>query len=150
MRLAAALRTALAVGYDLFLKLNPRKVAAHAVIPDDAGRVLVLRSCYADVWMLPGGGLGAGEHLDEGVRRECREELGVDVVVEALTGMYYVERSAAYVGVFRCRLEGQPIRLSHEHEAYAWVAPDQLPPPARIMARDALRFDGTTAVARLP
>jgi len=149
MRLAALFRTVVAVGYDLFLKLNPRKVAAHAVICDDAGRVLVLKSRYAGAWLLPGGGLKAGEHLDEGVRRECREELGAEVVVEALTGLYYVERSAAYVGVFRCRLDGQPIRLSHEHAAYEWVTPDRLPPAARRMASDALRSDGAAVVARL-
>ncbi len=150
MQLARVLRTALAVGYDLFLKLNPRKVAAHAVICDDRGRVLALKSRYAEAWLLPGGGLKPGEHLDEGVRRECREELGAEVTVEALTGLYYVERSAAYVGVFRCRLEGRPIRLSHEHEAFAWVEPERLPPAERAMAEDALRFAGTTVVARLP
>lgn len=150
MRLAAFFRTVAAVGYDLFLKLNPRKVAAHAVICDEAGRVLVLKSRYAEALLLPGGGLKAGEHLDEGLRRECREELGVDVAVEALTGLYYVERSAAYVGVFRCRLAGEPIRLSHEHEAYDWVTPDALPPEARRMACDALQFGGGTVVARLP
>ncbi len=150
MRLAAILRTVLAVGYDLFLKLNPRKVAAHAVICDDQGRVLALKSRYADVWLLPGGGLKPGEHLDEGLRRECLEELGAEVAVEALTGVYYVERSAAYVGVFRCRLDGQPIRLSHEHEVYDWVLPDQLPPAARAMAADALRPAGSPVIARLP
>ena len=125
MRLAAILRTALAVGYDLFLKLNPRKVAARRGDPaTQPGRCWSLKSCDAEALPLPGGGLKAGEHLDEGLRRECREELGVDVAVEALTGLYYVERSAAYVGVFRCRLEGQPIRLSHEHEAYDWATPD--------------------------
>jgi len=66
MRLAAFFRTVAAVGYDLFLKLNPRKVAAHAVICDEAGRVLVLKSRYAEALLLPGGGLKAGEHLTKG------------------------------------------------------------------------------------
>lgn len=150
MRIRQALYTVVEVGYDLFLKLNPRKVAAHAVILDDGGRVLALRSRYADTWMLPGGGLDAGEHIDEGVRRECREELGVAVVVEGLSGMYYYERSSAYVAVFRCRLGSEPIRLSHEHAEYRWVEPSQLSNGLRRMAEDALQFKGTTAVGRIP
>ncbi|MBP2018028.1 8-oxo-dGTP pyrophosphatase MutT (NUDIX family) [Symbiobacterium terraclitae] len=150
MRLTAAWRTVVQVGYDLFLKLNPRKIAAHAVILDESGRVLLLRSRYAGAWLLPGGGLRLREHLDEGLRRECREELGVDVVVEGLSGIYYDDRSAAYVAVFRCRLPGEPIRLSHEHAEYTWAEPDLLPPGQREMIRDARRFAGTTVVARLP
>lgn len=30
------------------------------------------------LWVLPGGSLERGEHPDEGVRRECREEVSVD------------------------------------------------------------------------
>ena len=98
--------------------------------------------------------IGEGE-IDEAPMLYIGEKVGcggpeVDVAVEALTGLYYVERSAAYVGVFRCRLAGEPIRLSHEHEAYDWVTPDALPPEARRMACDALQFGGGTVVARLP
>lgn len=150
MRIRRAFYTLVEVGYDLFLKLNPRKVAAHAVIVGDDGRILALRSRYADTWMLPGGGLDSREHIDEGVRRECREELGVEVAVEGLSGMYYYERSSAYVAVFRCRLAGgAPIQLSHEHAEHRWVEPDQLSPGLRTMAEDALRFTGQTAVARI-
>lgn len=142
--------TLVQIAYDLFLKLNPRKVGAHAVILDEAGRVLVLRSRYADAWMLPGGGLDAREHIDEGVKRECREELGVPVALEGLTGLYYHEGSSAYVAVFRCRLDGGQVRLSHEHAAYQWLEPERLSERVRPMVEDALRFTGTTTVRRIP
>lgn len=138
------------IAYDLFLKLNPRKVGAHAVILDEAGRALVLRSRYADAWMLPGGGLNAHEHIDEGVKRECREELGVPVEIEGLTGMYYHERSSAYVAVFRCRLAGEQVQLSHEHAEYRWLEPERLNDRVRPMVEDALRFTGRTTVRRIP
>lgn len=141
--------TAVRVAYDLFLKLNPRKLGAHAVILNGDGRVLLLRSRYADAWMLPGGGLEPREHIDEAVLRECREELGVEVEIESLTGLYYHEGSAAYVAVFRCRLKGTPIRLSHEHAEYRWVEPEALPPHIRPMVEDSLRGAGSPSVRRI-
>jgi len=150
MKIRNACYAVVQVAYDLFLKLNPRKVGAHAVIVDDLGRVLVVRSRFADAWQLPGGGLDAREHIDEGVRRECLEELGVGVVAESLTGMYYHERSSAYVAVFRCRLAGGEIRLSHEHAGHDWLPPSALPDRIRTMAEDALAFAGQTFIRRIP
>lgn len=135
--------------YDLFLKLNPRKLAAHAVVLDGRGRVLMLRSRYADAWMLPGGGLKPGEHVDEALRRECREELGVDVVIERLTGLYYHEPSAAYVAIFRCALGEGEIRLSHEHTERRWMDLAEVPERLRAMVEDSLRA-GEPAVRRVP
>lgn len=149
MKLRNVYYTLVHVAYDLFLKLNPRKLGAHAVIVNDEGKILVLRSRYANAWMLPGGGLDAREHIDEGVVRECREELGVEVQIEAYTGMYYHEKSSAYVAVFRCRPTGGEIRLSHEHSEHAWLGPDQLNDRIRLMVEDALRFNGTTIIRRI-
>lgn len=150
MRMRNLFYTLVQIGYDLFLKLNPRKVAAHAVILDQAGRVLLLRSRFADTWMLPGGGLNPREHVDEGVRRECREELGVEVEIEALTGLYYQEGSSAYVAIFRCRLVEERLALSHEHTEYRWTEVGELPTRTGLMVADAVQHAGETAVRRIP
>jgi 8-oxo-dGTP diphosphatase len=134
------------VAYDLFLKVNPRKLAAHAVIVDEVGRVLVLRSRYADVWVLPGGGLNRREHLDTTVMRECLEELGVTVSVEGLTGLYYHANISAYVAIFRCRILAGEIRLSHEHTEYRWMPVADLPDRQRKAAEDTLGSTGATVV----
>lgn len=134
--------TVVQVAYDLFLKLNPRKLAAHAVIFDETGRVLVLRSRYADVWALPGGGVGSGENLDEALVRECREELGVTVGLGPMTGMYYHANIRAYVGVFRAAIPSGEIQLSHEHVGYRWASPAELPPRLKQAAADAASGSG--------
>ncbi|HLN64845.1 MAG TPA: NUDIX domain-containing protein [Symbiobacteriaceae bacterium] len=146
MRLRKAWFTLVQVGYDLFMKLNPRKLAAHAIIEDEAGRVLVLRSRYGDVWLLPGGGLEQRENLDTAVLRECREELGVDVAVGTMTGMYYYRDISAYVGVFRCQIVQGAIRLSHEHTEYRYMPPADLPPRLRQVVEDAQQYDGQPAL----
>jgi 8-oxo-dGTP pyrophosphatase MutT (NUDIX family) len=139
------------VAYDLFLKLNPRKLDARAVIQDEAGRVLFLRSRYADRLLLPGGGLDQREHLDEALRRECREELGAEVQIEGLSGLYFRAETAVYMAAFRCRLPmGARLTLSHEHSEALWLAPDAVPPLWAPIVADALAGGAGAAVKRLP
>src|SRR3954470_5914985 len=58
--------------------INPRYlIGVVGLVWDDAGRLLLVRQSYLPPpgWNLPGGWLGAGEGLEDGVRRELREEL---------------------------------------------------------------------------
>ena len=55
--------------------------AARAVIVDSDGRVLLVRFEFPDrqVWACPGGGLEPGESHEDALRRELREEVGLEV-----------------------------------------------------------------------
>ena len=57
--------------------------AARAVILDPAGQILLVRFEFPErsVWACPGGGLEAGESHEEALRRELREEVGLDLEV---------------------------------------------------------------------
>ncbi len=48
------------------------------------GKVLLQRNAGEEVWFMPGGRAELGEPAEETLRREMREELGVDIVVERL------------------------------------------------------------------
>lgn len=65
-----------------------QRLAAYALIVDDAGRVLLARHPGArrrpGRWLLPGGGVEPGEHPEQAVIREVREETGLQVMVGAL------------------------------------------------------------------
>jgi len=66
-------------GFDLYL--NPAAAAA-ALITDDQGRLLVVvraEEPRKGTWDLPGGFADPGESAEEAVRREVREELGLEV-----------------------------------------------------------------------
>ena len=55
--------------------------AARAVILDPGGRILLVRFEFPDrsVWACPGGGLEPGESHEAALRRELREEVGLEL-----------------------------------------------------------------------
>lgn len=61
-----------------------KRVAADVLLRDPAGRVLLVDPTYKDYWDLPGGMAEANEPPKIAARREIREELGIDVVVQRL------------------------------------------------------------------
>lgn len=102
---------------------------AAAVISDDRGRVLVATrragAHLGGVSEFPGGKALAGESAEDACRRECREELGVEVVVHGLAAPRivhaYPDRTVA-LSFFRCALapgSGPPRALGAE--ALRWV-----------------------------
>jgi 8-oxo-dGTP diphosphatase len=64
-----------------------QRLAAYALIIDDAGRVLLSRELgrrRPSPWLLPGGGVEHGEHPEQAVVREVMEEAGLRVSVGEL------------------------------------------------------------------
>ena len=70
---------------DAFWADLPRKrVGAGALITDAEGRVLMVEPNYKDHWEIPGGLVDEGETAVEACRRECREELGLELEIGRL------------------------------------------------------------------
>jgi 8-oxo-dGTP pyrophosphatase MutT (NUDIX family) len=61
------------------------------------GMVLLHRDIYEEFWVLPGGRCEMGEQSSQGLRREIREELGVDV--EIRRPLWIVENFFDYGGM---------------------------------------------------
>ena len=61
---------------------------ATVIVRDELNRVLVQRRADFDFWGLPGGVLELYETIEEGARRELREETGLDVGHLRLVGIY--------------------------------------------------------------
>ena len=122
----------------------PPTIVAAAVIEAD-GRYLITRrekGHLEGLWEFPGGKLRPGETLPECLRRELREELGVEVTVgepiETVTWRY-PERTVI-LHFFRCRLAVGRV-TPREGQAMAWVKPEELerypfpPADASLIAR---------------
>ena len=68
---------------------QPRhSVSVAGVITDDHGRALLIQRADNHRWEPPGGVLELGETIHDGLRREVREETGLDIEPLALTGVY--------------------------------------------------------------
>ncbi|MFW1736406.1 NUDIX hydrolase [Acinetobacter sp. ULE_I001] len=120
------------------------RLSSHAVIFNENRQVLLLKATYADcAWGLPGGGLDQGETVHEALIRECQEELGCEVSIEYLSGVYYHSAVNSHAFMFKCTLQSdQPINLSDEHSEYRWFDFDQLSPVQKIRIEDCFHFDG--------
>jgi 8-oxo-dGTP diphosphatase len=108
---------------------------AIAVIEDAEGRVLVSRrragGHLGGLFEFPGGKVEAGESPEAACRRECREELGVEVAVlgPALPRFThpYAGRTVA-LHFLRCALRpGSPAPRALAAEEVRWVARADLP-----------------------
>ena len=72
-------------------------VATRAVIRDPAGRVLFVRRSDNSRWVMPSGALELDETLDAGMRREVKEETGLDVIAATPMAIYtYPDSVTAY------------------------------------------------------
>ena len=63
-----------------YLSLPKRRAGSGALLTDLAGRILVVEPRYKATWEIPGGIVEAGEDPRTTCRRECMEELGLDIV----------------------------------------------------------------------
>ncbi|NUU63010.1 NUDIX hydrolase [Paenibacillus agri] len=68
----------------------PKLIGAAAVILDSAGRILLVQHSYGkNNWDLPGGKAEDNESAEGTAKREVHEEVGLEVEVGQLTGIYY-------------------------------------------------------------
>jgi 8-oxo-dGTP diphosphatase len=114
-------------------------VGVGAVIWNDRSEVLLIRRAHAPrlgEWSLPGGKMEPGETLHAALRREVREETGLEVEILELIGVAELAHDAAgdapdshYVLIdYSARvISGRGVAASDAAEAH-WFSVDELPP----------------------
>ena len=124
---------------------------AAAVVRVD-GRVLAIQRRDNGKWEPPGGVLELDESIEDGVRREVREETHLEVEVEALTGVYKNLERGIVALVFRCRAHGSEAGVSPTPEAaqVRWLdtaeVREHMDPAYAVRILDALAYSDAPAI----
>ncbi|UBU13993.1 NUDIX hydrolase [Nonomuraea gerenzanensis] len=125
-------------------------VSVAGVIVDDQDRALLIQRRDNSHWEAPGGVLELDEDIVSGLRREVREETGLEVEPELLTGVYKNMKRGIIALVFRCRAIGGSLTVTDESRAFRWMAADEVRALAveafAVRVLDALCNDGKPAV----
>jgi 8-oxo-dGTP diphosphatase len=107
-------------------------VAAAALIDAD-GRVLICKrpagKALAGLWEFPGGKVEAGETPEACLIRELDEELGIKVATACLAPFVFASHGYdsfhLIMPLYLCR-RWEGLVQAREHEAIAWVKPNQM------------------------
>ena len=104
-------------------------VTAGAMIFDDAGRILLLEHVFRpdSHWGIPGGFLARHEQPEEGLRRELREEIAVELEDVSFLFVRTLKRPGQVEIYFRARAIGTPKPSSFEIKKAEWFEIDRLP-----------------------
>jgi ADP-ribose pyrophosphatase YjhB (NUDIX family) len=119
-------------------------VTAGAVITDQAGRVLLLKHRFrpGSGWGIPGGFFRPREQPEDALRRELREEIGLEVSDLRISFVRTLRSYNQVEIIFCCRAENPAQPRSREIIQAAWFAPDAFPldlsDDQRSMIRQAL------------
>jgi 8-oxo-dGTP pyrophosphatase MutT (NUDIX family) len=117
------------------LKTN---VAEYALILNDKDEILLVQwgDEYENTWHFPGGRLDEGDKAIGGLKREVKEELGVEIdVLRPVYTKYvtkkeckYMKESERYAVFYLAKVkEGEEIKLvDGEHVAFRWFKKSEL------------------------
>ena len=116
---------------------NPQRYPEPTVgglIINSKGEVLL---CHSEKWMdnytIPGGHIELGEQMEDALKREVKEEVGLDVTPVRLLLMqeaiyspeFYRRRHFIFLD-FLCKASSSDVRIDGEEiQSYVWVKPEK-------------------------
>jgi ADP-ribose pyrophosphatase YjhB (NUDIX family)/phosphoglycolate phosphatase-like HAD superfamily hydrolase len=113
-----------------FEETHPPIATVGALIFNAAGEALMIRTHkWSDLWGIPGGKIKWGEPSEDALRREIKEETGLDIVeiefvlVQDCIHSEEFYRDAHFILLnYTCRCVGEPqVRLNDEARDFRWV-----------------------------
>ena len=106
------------------VKKQDRGMSVKAIIRNEEGRILLIRDASSSYWDLPGGHVANSETVEEALRREVKEETGLELTEanEKETRLLTLGDEERPVAFYDCKAKGE-IKLSSEHTTFKWVHP---------------------------
>jgi ADP-ribose pyrophosphatase YjhB (NUDIX family) len=112
--------------------LDP-KLAVAVVIERDGKLLFGKRGAHTrepGKWSFPAGFVERGEQIEAAAKREAKEEIGLDVEIRQLLGLYSSPGEIVVLAVYVATVgEGDAVAADDLTEV-AWFSPDDLPPLA--------------------
>lgn len=101
-----------------------------ALIFDSEGNLLLIRSHkWLDNYVVPGGHIELGENIEEALRREVKEETGLDVydieflcIQEFIYDDTFWEKKHFIFFDYVCKTSSKKVALNDEAYEYTWVS----------------------------
>jgi nucleoside triphosphatase len=117
------------------------RIIVVALVWNEAGELLFCRmdpnrGVFPGEWGFPGGGIMPGERMEDALRREVREELGIeitnikpaffkDATYPKLLPNGETQLTYMIFLVFHCQAVGGDIRLNEEFTEYRWLREEE-------------------------
>ena len=99
-------------------------VSVAALVTNDAGEILLVNSPWRG-WEYPGGLIEPGESFEAALKREVREESGIEIKITGFIGICKnVERNIVNID-FSARCTGGTLTTSEESTEVGWFTPEQ-------------------------
>lgn len=103
-------------------------LSVRVLITDEDNKILILKRSTGSKtnpgkWELPGGKVDQGESFDQALIREVKEETGLKISLDHVVGVseQNLHLIRAVHIIMSGKIIGGTLKLSKEHEGYAWV-----------------------------
>lgn len=119
-----------------FLIFSPETRGVRIILTHQ-GEVLFIKNTYGLKYNFPGGGLGKNEDPELGIRREVKEELGIDlkdiVYLDSVIPDIKYEYRKNTISIFTAELENKNISINSLEVADAqWLPKGKQPPLGHV------------------
>jgi ADP-ribose pyrophosphatase YjhB (NUDIX family) len=104
-------------------------VTVAAVVIDSRNRVLLLHHRFrpGSGWGIPGGFIHPREQPEDAVRRELREEIGLEIERAEIAFIRTLQKYRQVEIIFLCHPKSSPVPSGFEISRAEWFDPDALP-----------------------
>jgi nucleoside triphosphatase len=106
----------------------PEPTVGALIFNQDDEILLIKGKKFRDTYVIPGGHIEVGETIEEALRREVKEETGLEIyniqllaLQESIFNPHYHEKRHFLYLDFTCKTNSTHVVLNGESQAYLWV-----------------------------